>query len=258
MKNINEELNRMKNLIDYKSGNVLEEQNILKRIFGKNDKKTEEGDNTCKGVTADTPPSDFKTKYVNNSTDLYFYGVSRYKDDGDMVNGEYIQSNKEKHENDCWVSASKQISFSLFSDASPIPFTPIAGDLSKRKIKIDQEFRMNLNPLVLIKTVLCHNNKDKYITQWHVYKFPVTEYNKILENLKELAKAKLTDTEKLVTSPVEKKPEIPDTEKPKTSATEKPVSTNTTQPEKVTHRYPNDKSLDLFSGVAKSIAANLA
>jgi hypothetical protein len=256
-RSINEELNRMKNLVEYKSGNVLEEQNILTRIFDKVKGKIEnkiEDNNVCKGVTVTNPPAYFKTKYVNNSTDLYFYGVTSFEDEGSGYDGNYISKNTKMNHKDCYNNAMKNLQDSLMSNEQPKPI----GAIPKQGAIINavREFE-------LAASENCLNRETKIVILWQVYTISVDNYNRILQfsgpeysdgivgtvpASTEPVVSPVTSVEK-PSSTTEKKPE------PEVSV-EKPVTTKPTStggmPSKVTHSYPNDKNY----GYAKDETGN--
>ena len=258
MKNINEELNRMKNLIDYKSGNVLEEQNILKRVFdkvkGKISNKIEDN-NVCKGVTVTNPPAYFKTKYVNNSTDLYFYGVTSFEDEGSGFDGNYISKNTSKNHKDCYNNAMKNLQNSLLSKEQPKPI----GAIPKQGA-----INGSARGFELAASENCLDRKNKIVILWRVYTISVDNYNRILQSsgpeysdgIVGTVPASTTpaSTEPVVSpvksvekpsSTTEKKPEV-SVEKPVTTTPDTTSATPTTtgSPSKVTHRYPNDKNYE--------------
>lgn len=148
---INEELNRMKNLVEYKSGNILKEQN----------------DNRCVGVTTKNPPSDFKTKYVNSSSYLYFYGFITTKTESEINDVDAEWNVKE--------NAKMNLFEALSSNESPKPYG--------NKFAVYKELPTeHLKNFKLKDKVICIN-KNYPVIMWVVYELPVESFNKLKQEI---------------------------------------------------------------------------
>lgn len=207
--------------------------------------------NACKGVTATNPPAHFKTKYVNNATTLYFFGV--FAHDGGMVSREdrYTESDLVRN-----------ILKSMVSDEAPKPY---GIDVYKRPVTnaagryIHDSIKWSVP---LTDKVACRAETGDIII-WIVKKFPISFYDnlkKIIFNSKNLPN-KTEEPNPAATTPTASTPtttsvaaktvpaatttpaSAPAPANPTTTpATTSATPTTTSVPTKATHMYPNDRN----------------
>jgi hypothetical protein len=247
MKNILKE-----NMIRFGTKNLSEQffKNVVDKVKGVVSPGTD--NNICKGVTVTNPPAHFKTKYVNNATDLYFYGVTSFEDEGSGIDGNYISKNTQKNHTDCYKNAQMNLLNSLLSKEQPKPI----GAIPKQGAIVG-----SARGLVLADSVNCLDRKNKIVILWRVYTISVDNYNRILQRSGPEYSDGIVGTVPAATTPAAAAPTVstPTTTPvaPKTvpvgtttttpAATTTPATTSATPtttavPTKATHMYPNDKN----------------